>query len=333
MKGTGLDIGTNMLVAATIGEDGKPVYKRQRDAFFTITPRSEVNRKSIRTALESRRANFIIDGDDFIIVGEDALRMANERNMEARRPMSRGVLSPREKRSLPMIKLIIKSIIGKGDGSEKLVFSIPSEPVDGNFDIFYHEAMVKTYLREMGFNPISLNEGFAIAFSELLDDNLTGLSISFGAGMVNVSVCYDGDSIVQFSVTKGGDWIDQSVGKALDMNASMVQIEKEESNIDLFKPVGKIQEAITVYYGVLIGYALDNIIFELERLKLPSFRNPVPIVVSGGLTLATNFTEKFRAEAQNKKFPFKIKEIRRAKDPMNCVSNGCLLMAKYKEEL
>ncbi len=90
-KGTGMDLGTNMLVAVTMGEDGNPIYKRQRDAFFTITPRSEVNRKSIRMALESRKANFIIDGNDFFVVGEDALHMANERNMEARRPMSKGV--------------------------------------------------------------------------------------------------------------------------------------------------------------------------------------------------------------------------------------------------
>ena len=325
MEGVGLDIGTNMLVAATMNEEGKPVYKRQRDAFFKIKPKSEVNKKSIRTALESRKSNFIIDGEDFVVVGEDALRMANERNLEARRPMNRGVLSPREKSSLPMIKLIIKSIIGQGSGSDKLVFSIPAEPVDGTFDIFYHEEMMKTYLREMGFDPTSLNEGFAIAFSELLDDNLTGMCISMGAGMCNSVVVYDGDPVSQFSIIKGGDWIDQSVGKALDLSASIVQIEKEESNIDLFKPKGKIQEAIVVYYGVLISYALDNIIFELKRTKLPSFRSPVPIVVSGGLVLATNFIEKFRAEAATKKFPFEIKEIRKARDPMNCVANGCLM--------
>jgi hypothetical protein len=327
MNGVGLDIGTNMLVAATMSDENKPIYKRQRDAFFKITPKSEVNKKSIRTALESRKANFIIDGEDFIVVGDDALRMANERNMEARRPMSRGVLSPKEKTSLPMIKLIIKSIVGKGSGSDNLVFSIPSDPVDGDFDIFYHEAMMKSYLQKMGFNPTSLNEGFAIAFSELLDDNLTGMCISFGAGMANSIVVYDGDPVIQFSVTKGGDWIDQSVGKALDLSASMVQIEKEESSVDLLNPDGKIQEAIAVYYGVLINYVLDNIVFELEGAKLPKFRSPVPIIASGGLTLANSFIKKLRSEAANKKFPFEVKEIRRAKDPMNCVANGCLMAA------
>jgi hypothetical protein len=327
IKGVGLDIGTNMLVSATMNEEGHPAYKRQRDAFFRITPKSEVNHKSIKMSLEGRKANFIIDSNDFIVVGEDALYMANERNLEARRPMRRGVLSPKEKTSLPMIKLIIQSLIGHGVDNEKLIFSIPAEPIDGDFDIFYHTEMMKAYLREMGFNPEPLNEGFAIAFSELLDDNLTGMCISFGAGMVNSVVCYEGDPIVQFSLTKGGDWIDSSVGKALDLNASIVQIEKEESELDLLAARTKIQEALIVYYNVLMNYALDNIVYELERTKLPSFREPIPIIVSGGLTLAENFVEKFKEESLKKSFPFQVKEIRRAADPMTCVAHGCLMAA------
>ncbi|GAG28670.1 unnamed protein product, partial [marine sediment metagenome] len=244
----------------------------QRDAFFKIVPKSEVNRKAIRTALEGRRADFIIEGDDFIVVGENALLMANERNLNARRPMSKGVLSPQEKSSLPILKLIIKSLIGVGGGNTNLVFSVPADPVDDSFDIHYHTEMLKAYIKEMGFIPTPLNEGFAIAFSELLNDNLTGICVSWGAGLVNIAVCYEGDPVIQFALTKGGDWIDQSVGKAIDLNPTMIQIEKEEGNIDIINPVGKIQEAISVYYGILIDYALDNILFELERSKLPAFR-------------------------------------------------------------
>lgn len=327
-KGVGLDIGTNMLVSAILDADGNPVYKKQRDSFLRIPPKSKVNQKSIRMALESRKANFIIDEHgDFIVVGEDALRMANERNTDARRPMSKGVLSSKEKDSLPMIKLIIKSLIGDGGGNSNLVFSIPAEPVDGEFDIFFHTEMLKSYIKEMGFDATPINEAFAVAFSELLDDNLTGMCLSFGAGMVNTAVVYEGDPIVQFSLLRGGDWIDQSVGKALDERASMIQVEKEDSDIDLMKPEGKIQEALAVYYNILVGYALDNIVYELERVKLPSFREEIPIIVSGGLTLANGFTGKFEETMKLKKFPFKIKEVRRAKDPMTAVANGALMAA------
>jgi len=490
-KGVGLDIGTNMLVSAMMNAEGNPVYKRQRDAFLRITPKSKVNQKSIRIALENRKANFIIDeSDDFIVVGEDALLMANERNANARRPMSKGVLSPKEKDSLPMIKLIIKSLIGKGEGSDNLVFSIPAEPVDGAFDIFFHTEMMKSYMKEMGFEATPLNEGFAIAFSELLDDNLTGMCISClvpgtkiytdkgivniedvvegdkvlthkgrfknvnavitkqfkgistkiqlqgykdsteyykfvddheilvnrngnwlwigceslkvgdivgepivkqdrgggkptmticeritssrlfingdfcctrvqsieyedyegvvydlnieddhsfsgpfltihncGAGMINTAVVYEGDPVVQFSLLRGGDWIDNAVGKALDEIPSLIQVEKEDDSLDIINPESKIHEAISVYYNVLINYALDNILYELDKSKLPSFREEIPVVVSGGLTLAKGFVNKFKAGIIGKKFPFEVKEVRRAKDPMTAVANGCLMAA------
>jgi len=327
-NGIGLDIGTNMLVSARLDNGGEPYYRKQRDAFFRITPRSNINKKSIQMSLESRRSNFIVEGDDFIVVGEDALHMANERNMTARRPMSKGVLSSKEKDSLPIIKLIIKSLVEQPkEENEKLVFSIPAEPVDGEFDIFYHQEMMKSYLREMGFDPEPLNESFAIAFSELLDDNLTGMCLSFGAGMVNAMVCYEGDPVVQFSLTRGGDWIDNAVGKALDMSSSLVQLEKEGSNLDLSNLQDKIQEALGVYYNVLINYALDNIVYELEKSKLPSFRNPIPVIVSGGLTLVNGFAQRFEKESQSKEFPFEIREVRRASDPMNCVAHGCLMAA------
>jgi hypothetical protein len=93
------------------------------------------------------------------------------------------------------------------------------------------------------------------------------------------------------------------------------------------RPKGKIQQALAVYHNHLINYALDNIISELKRTKLPSFRNPIPIVLSGGLVLAENFTKKFKMESDTKTFPFDIKEIRQAEDPMTCVARGCLMAA------
>lgn len=326
----GLDIGTNMLVAAFFGEDGTPIFKMQRDAFYTIVPKSQVNKNSVGLSLEKRRANFIIDEEEnFVVVGEDALEIAIERNDVARRPLRKGVLSPREKESLPMLKLIIKSLIGKGQEGEQIVYSVPARPVDGNFDIVYHTEMMKRYLKEMGYDSHPINESFAIALSELVDDNLTGVTLSYGAGMTNVAIVHQGDPLVEFSMTRAGDFIDESVGTALDISPSMVQLEKE-AGIDLFNPKDKIGEAISVYYSSLINYTMNNIVYELNKRKkeLPVFRQPVPIIVSGGLTLAKGFTEKFEKNLKNLDFPIKVKEVRRAEDPLKCVANGCLLAAQ-----
>jgi actin-like ATPase involved in cell morphogenesis len=326
----GLDIGTNMLVASSLGEDGSPIFKMQRDAFFKIIPKSKVNRKSIEMALTKRTANFIFDSDsNCIVVGNDALEIAVERNAAAKRPMQKGIISPKEKDSLPMLKLLVESLIGKGEEGSKIVYSVPACPVDNDFDIVYHTELLRSYFKEMGYDASPINEAFAIVLSELLDDNLTGIALSMGAGMCNISVVHQGDPLIEFSLTRGGDYIDIAVGQALDESPSIVQFEKE-SGIDLFDPQNKMQEAISVYYSTLISYIVENISFELNKRKkdLPVFRASVPVIVSGGLVLAGGFLKKFEMCLNNTTFPIKIKEVRLAENPMTAVANGCLLAAQ-----
>jgi len=329
MGNKGLDIGTNMLVSAGVGENEAIVFKMQRDAFYRITPKSEVNKNSIRMGLEKRGANFIVDGNDFIVVGEDALDIAIERNDTAQRPLQKGILSPKDKSSLPMLKLIIEGLVGTGSGEDKIVYSVPAKPIDTTFDIVYHTEMMGTYLRKMGYVAQPINEGFAIALSELLDDGLTGICLSYGAGMTNVVVIHQGDPLVEFSMTKSGDFIDESVGNALDIPASFIQKEKE-AGIDLNKPTNQIMEAISVYYSTVVNYTFDNIAYELKNRKkqLPIFREPVPIVVSGGLTLAKGFEDKVKQAVSRLEFPFIVGDIRRAESPMKAVANGCLLASQ-----
>lgn len=329
MGGVGLDIGTNMLVAATLDEEGNPRFRMQRDAFYRIVPKSEVNRNSIKKALEKRGFSFIEDKDgSFVVVGEEALETAIERNDVAKRPLRRGVISPKEKDSLPMLKILIENLLGKGD-NDTLVYSVPAKPIDGGFDIVYHTEMMGAYLGQMGYIAQPINEAFAIALSELLDDGLTGICLSFGAGMVNTAVMHQGDPLVEFSMTRGGDYIDQAAGTALDISPSLVQLEKE-SGVDLMNPDSKIMEAVSVYYGSVIKYTLENIAYELKKREkeLPIFREEVPMVVSGGLTLAKGFVAKMESSIKQVNFPIKVNKIRKAGSPMTAVANGCLLAAQ-----
>jgi len=340
MGDKGLDIGTNMLVCAEVGEDGSPVFKMQRDAFYTIVPKSGVNKSAIQVALDKQGCSYIMDGHNFIVVGEDALQTAIERNDVAKRPLRKGVISPKEKASLPMLKYLIKELIGEGSGSDKIVYSVPAKPIDATYDIVYHTEIMNMYLRDMGYQATPLNEAYAIAYNELIEDNLSGIAISWGAGMVNIAVLHQGDALVEFSTTKSGDFIDMSVGNALDLSPSLIQLEKE-AGVDLSNPINsnesltesqevlsvKIKEAVSVYYSSVFNYTLENIAYQLDQRKkdLPMFREPIPIVVSGGLSLAKGFVEKFGSVISRVELPFKISDIRKAENPMQAVAGGCLL--------
>lgn len=325
----GVDVGTNMLVSGVLDKDGNPVYKMERDTFYRIVPKSDVNRQSIKKSLEKRGSNFIEEGTDFIVVGEDSLNIAMERNDVALRPMARGVISPKEKASLPMLKILLSSLIGKGSGEEPLFYSVPAKPVDGEFDIVYHSEILNMFFKEEGYIPQPLNEAFAVGLSELIEDGLSGICLSFGAGMTNIAVLHQGDPLVEFSVTRSGDYIDTSVGTALDMSPSLIQLEKE-AGVDLNNPKDKIGEAISVYYSSVINYVLSYISYELKKRSkdLPIFRDPVPIAVSGGLAMAEGFTKMLESRLNNVELPMGISEVRRVASPMTCVSAGCLMAAQ-----
>lgn len=324
----GLDLGTGFIVGSRINKEGNTEFTSIRDAFFEIE-----DNPFRQKMLKQVKANFLAKDGKLLVIGNEAVEFANMFNANAQRPMCKGVISPKEKEAFPVIKIIIEKAIGKASKKgEKCYYSVPAAPIDENFDIIYHENVFNKILSDLGYEPCSLNEAEAIAYSELLDDGLTGIAISCGAGMINVSVGIMGVPAVQFSIARSGDWVDQSVATALDLTASKVQTEKEKG-VDLLKPEGKIQEAISIYYGNLIDYTIKNIAARLSKSEdLPSFKNPVPIVVSGGTSLAGNFVGKFKESLERNPLPVDISEIKHANDPLSAVANGLLICASLAEE-
>lgn len=206
-KFVGLDCGTNLLVASELSDTGGVVFKMQRDAYFKISPKTEVNKNSIKISLDKRQANYFVDEDGtFIVVGTDALDIAIERNDVAERPLQKGVISPKSRKSLPILKRLIKELVGDAnvEGS-KIIFSIPAAPLDNNFDVVYHSEMIGMYLKELGFDASPINEAFALGLSELLDTGLTGVAVSCLApgtkvysdkGIVDIEDIAIGDEVI-----------------------------------------------------------------------------------------------------------------------------------------
>ena len=323
----GLDIGTSTLVAGIAENGGAPVFKGQRDCFYRIKPKTTVNKNSIKMSLDKRKVNYVEDeGGSFVVIGKDALDIAVERNDVVERPMIKGVISPKDKAALPMLKFIIKSLIGDGKKGDKCFFSVPSAPIDGDFDTIYHKEMLRMYISQMGFEATSINEAFSVSLSELVESELTGAVVTYGAGLCNFCIVHEGDPLIQFSVQMSGDYIDNSVAKALDISSSLVQMEKE-AGTDLYKPETKIIEAVALYYRSVLSYTIKTISNELKkkRKELPLFKDPMTIVVAGGLTKANGFVKMFNEVLETVDFPIKVGTVVRAKDPLLAVANGALL--------
>ena len=328
----GLDVGTSYIVLAKQSDNGVD-YKDFRDAFYTIRPTTPVATKMIEKGLSGKV--FIKDSDgSFIILGKDAIEKAIERNDTAKRPMFRGVVSAKEKDAKRVLSFILKEVVGQAkDQGEKLVFCVPAQPVDqedDDFDVGYHEDVVKTILSECGYVAKSINEAEALCYAELENEDYTGICVSCGAGMTNVCVMLNGEPTVVFSTTKSGDWIDRMSAVATGESDSVVQVEKEGGNFTIGEPNDNpVLAAVSAYYERLIDYTTKNLTAALSSHKsLPKFKDPLVIVVAGGTSQAKGYVENFAKMLVANGFPVKIKEVKHASDPLHAVARGCLIASQ-----
>jgi len=325
----GLDVGTSYIVLSKNTKDGVQ-YTDFRDAFYVIKPTTPVATKMIEKGLAGKV--FIKDTDgSFIILGKDAIEKAIERNDTAKRPMYRGVVSSKEKDAKKILAFILKEVVGKAsEENEKLVFCVPAQPVDqedDDFDIGYHEDVVKTILAECGYDARSINEAEALCYAELEDEDYTGIGISCGAGMTNVCVMLNGEPTVVFSTTKSGDWIDRMSAVATGETDSVVQAEKEGGNFKIGQPnENPVLEAVSAYYERLIDYTTKQLSAALSNHKsLPKFKHPIKIVIAGGTSQAEGYIEAFKKKIEENNFPLSVKEVKHSSDPLHAVSKGCLI--------
>jgi hypothetical protein len=329
------------LIATRELEGGKVQYSEFRDAYYRLKPTTSIARKMMEKGLVGQQYFSDVDGS-FIVVGQDAIERAIERNDSASRPMVRGVISPREKNARRILRHIFKEILGSPlENGEKLVYSVPAGPVDQSpedFDVGWHQDALGNDLKDLGYSPSALSEGEAVCYSELEVDDYSGLCISMGSGMANICLMSSGEGVLHFSVTKSGDFVDRMAAQATGTPDTVVQVEKEHGEFIIGQEVknNPILSAVSLYYCRLIDYVVQHMFaYILRSPRLPKFSKAIPIVLAGGTSLAKGFTEHFRDTVEKynsdedptfpSKLPFEIKEIRPASDPLRAVAKGLLI--------
>jgi hypothetical protein len=321
--GVGLDIGTMNIVGARKGSKGIET-RRIRDAFLDLPIES-------KKMLKLSGVSYVERDDELIIIGDPALETANIFGREARRPLQAGLISAGELDALDILGLLVKNVLGEpAVPGEACCFSVPAAPIDQpDKDVIYHKGVFERIVSECGFEPFASNEAMAIIYAETAKEGFSGVALSFGSGMTNIALAVNTIEGLSFSVARGGDWIDSGASRSVGSTQARICAIKEQG-IDLNKPVGREQEAVVFYYKNLIEYALDQIAARFKQIEgqftLP---RPIPMVVSGGTSLAGGFMEFFTDvfERKRKKFPIEVSEIRHAKEPLNAVAYGLLVQA------
>jgi hypothetical protein len=319
----GLDIGTSRIVVADT--PNKHDARSEMNAFVAV-PSSEM----AENMLKQRNMVYERNCKNLYVYGNDSDFFASFLDTDARRPMQSGLLNPREEMSHQIMQLIIQRLVPTARRNEPLCFSVPGKGDGVNGNLVFHEAVLKNFLQSLGYNAKSLNEGQAVVFSELQEENFTGIGVSFGGGMCNVSVSLMSMPMISFSIPKGGDYIDKSVAEVMgESNTTKVRIHKEE-NLDLSRnPQDDMSRALHIFYEDLLQSLITRLRSEfVHSSQLPKVDRPLSIVLAGGTAKPTGFLQKFektlRAEDD---FPIQVAEVRMAKDPLTATAQGCYVAA------
>jgi actin-like ATPase involved in cell morphogenesis len=323
----GVDVGTSkVLVAARRGKEVET--HAQLNAFLTV-PVSAMT----EATLQQNAVPFYRQANEIAIHGSAAERFAHVFNAEMRRPMSDGVLNPRETMATQVLERILSSIVPRARSErDVLAFSVPASAEGRASEVTYHEGTLRRFFQSLGYKAVAVNEGMAVVFSELQDTSFTGIGISCGGGMCNAALSYLSIPSLMFSIPKGGDAIDSAAGKVVGEPATRVKAIKEES-LDLTRePTDKLDKALHIYYEDLIESLVDALHRAVTRAeKRPRADRPLPIVLAGGTASPKGFREMFEASLKKRPLPFDVAGIRVAQDPITATARGALIAARYEK--
>lgn len=320
----GLDVGTSRLVVARQSGEGIR-YESQLNAFVTIP-----HTKMTENVLQRERVPHLIQRGEIMVQGNESEKFAGLLNVEIKRPMTRGVLDPREEGSLQAIRELLVSLLGYRDPfrERKVTFTVPAPPLGAEETLTFHEKTVKQILTDLGYESRSINEGLAVVYGELEDSNYTGIGVSCGGGLCNVCLAYLSVPVLSFSVPKAGDFIDLHAAQISGERANRIRLAKEATFHfnGLFSD--RIHQVISVYYDDVIQTLVKSLKDAFARASsLPRFTRPIPMVLSGGTAMPPGFRERFEAILKEQEFPLKVSEVRLAAEPLNSSAKGALACA------
>jgi hypothetical protein len=134
--------------------------------------------------------------------------------------------------------------------------------------------------------------------------------------------------VLNFSISKAGDFIDASSAAVIGDRATRVRAVKEESFYFNGHFDDKMHQVIAVYYDDMIRTLVDALKDHLSKCRgLPKLARPIPLVLSGGSTMPGGFCERFESVLKESNLPVSFSEIRMAENPLQSTAKGALIAA------
>ena len=167
-RAVGVDIGTGFISCAEKEQDDIK-FRKIRDAFFKLNPSKFLEGSANQfgeSMLKNAGAHYVkVDGVLYVL-GDDAFKFASLFHQDCLRPMSKGVLNPKQPVSNLMVGELVKAIAGRPTSDDDvLYYCVPAEPIDADFDVEYHKQILGGVFDDLGYKNVNvMNEGMPVRY-------------------------------------------------------------------------------------------------------------------------------------------------------------------------
>jgi len=294
--------------------------------------------------LTKQQIPFVDRDGRIYALGRKAEQFAYAVNSTLRRPMADGTIS-REQEAIALMASIVHAIMGKLEQDALIYYCVPSNAINKQVNVQMHQKIVQMiidgYKRSqvnIKANHISESRALAIASEK---DNV--ISISLGAGMVNVGYYISKMPIFEFALVGSGDYIDIEAARQFGYDPDRpdkrsqetpTTICKRKEAIDLTKTIAsmdRVDQAVAVAYQVLIENVVKGIIDGFVNNPDKAKVLEVPFVLAGGTAMPIGFGAYFEKVLRGMRLPFVVTEVIVHPRTLFAVAEGCLIAAEACE--
>ena len=353
MNAIGIDIGTKNIVVSFY-HNKKTVFLREINGYYLIPRPSKFienmldDPNKMRSDGTKRPAKWIrLDNQDGIyVLGKDAEELAYAHNDTLLRPMAEGGVAPDEA-ALMVLSSIVQGLLsmaehdaGEFEPEIKLCYCTTAKALNRPSNIDYHQQVlnliISGYQTISSIKTSSIKESHALVLKETPD--ATGIGISWGAGTVTVSYVLWGNEIYSFSWVGAGDWIDTEVAKRHGYDTEVLRKKSAETpttvcrmkeKIDLTQAyTTRLELDIILHYRILIQNVIRGIVQGfIDNETNARIDKPIDVFMAGGTSCPAGFEEMVSQLFKEEKMPFEVNKVKRCKDPLFAVAEGCLIAA------
>lgn len=356
MNSLGIDIGTKNIVMAY--RAGKKVgFLHEVNGFYVYPNPSKFvenmldDAGKIRSDGTKRAARWIkFEGNPGIyVLGKDAEELAYAHNDTLLRPMAYGGIAQDEDAMMVLAAIVqglldmAENDIGKFDDQIKICYCTTAPSINRASNIDYLRQVISLiidgYDSDSELLTDSIKESHAIVLKESPEG--TGIGISWGAGTVTVSYVLWGQEIYSFSWVGAGDWIDLEVARRHGYEPEQTRSRSRETPTTVCRAKEKIDLSvdrtdrlgldIALHYKILIQNVVRGIVQGfVENENRARIDKAIDVYMAGGTSCPNGFVNLARALFDEETVPFDIASVKRCKNPVFAVAEGCLMAAELQ---